>query len=397
MCRRDPLEPHKKIIRRKRGRRGRHFKESSTPLRLDTRWQCGSSMDTKSRGVSSTTQSLTTGKSWVAQSQLSEGNTKGVFSARCWGRVLEVGGVGGGGEGGPGSGWCTRSSRKREKGKTNNHKGITYLSWNANCRTNKNKWIRRHGQANNDQQIMSVFVPGSIPHPLTCRPCCPRHLPCSRHCPYPATALPLPLPSFLIPHSSSCHHHHHHSCSHSRHCPPSPSPLPPHRPHRRCRPHLPSIPGADQWTPLTELALCCSTLPHGQTLCHAGNASGLCVHGAAPSPPRVKPQWGWRFLEVSSSPSSFFSYNFFVWFQGISSTHLHHSIHPSPPDLDTSLVLIDTHVSTALALLSYCTNNIFVPFPRQQSLLGPLIQMSTSMFPLYTQWYVVPNRVTSRY
>ena len=49
---------------------------------------------------------------------------------------------------------------------------------------------------------MSVFVPGSIPHPLTCRPCCPRHLPCSRHCPYPSTALPLPLPSFLIPHSS---------------------------------------------------------------------------------------------------------------------------------------------------------------------------------------------------
>ena len=63
MCRKDPLEPHKKIIRRKGGRRGRHFKESSTPLMLDTRWQRGSSMDTKSRGVSSTTQSLTAGKS----------------------------------------------------------------------------------------------------------------------------------------------------------------------------------------------------------------------------------------------------------------------------------------------------------------------------------------------
>ena len=63
MCRRDSLELHKEIVRRKRGRRGRHFKEPSTPLMLDTRWQRGSSVDTKSRGVPSTIQSLTAGKS----------------------------------------------------------------------------------------------------------------------------------------------------------------------------------------------------------------------------------------------------------------------------------------------------------------------------------------------
>ena len=62
MCRRDPLEPYEEIVRKKRGRRGRHFKEPSTPLRLDTRWRWGSSMDTKSRGIPCMTQSLTMGK-----------------------------------------------------------------------------------------------------------------------------------------------------------------------------------------------------------------------------------------------------------------------------------------------------------------------------------------------
>ena len=42
----------------------------------------------------------------------------------------------------------------------------------------------------------------------------------------------------------------------------------------------------------------------------------LCVHGAALSPPCVECQWGWRLLEVSSSPSSFSSYDFLMWFQG---------------------------------------------------------------------------------
>ena len=57
MCRRDFLELHKEIVRRKRGRRGRHFKEPLTPLTLDMRWRQGSSMDTKSdcrEGLSST-------------------------------------------------------------------------------------------------------------------------------------------------------------------------------------------------------------------------------------------------------------------------------------------------------------------------------------------------------
>ena len=50
-----------KVVAKRRGER--RFKEPSTPLTLDTRWRRGGSVDTKSRGFPSTTQSLTTGKS----------------------------------------------------------------------------------------------------------------------------------------------------------------------------------------------------------------------------------------------------------------------------------------------------------------------------------------------
>ena len=49
-----------KVVAKRRGER--HFKEPSTPLTLDMRRQWGGSMDTKSRGVPSATQSLTAGK-----------------------------------------------------------------------------------------------------------------------------------------------------------------------------------------------------------------------------------------------------------------------------------------------------------------------------------------------
>ena len=48
-----------KVVAKRRG--GRRFKEPSTPLTLDTRWRRGGSVDTKSRGVPSATQSLTAG------------------------------------------------------------------------------------------------------------------------------------------------------------------------------------------------------------------------------------------------------------------------------------------------------------------------------------------------